>query len=94
MLTVCQLVLDIAGDLLQRAAIASRTTRRPSATSPGSARFAPELVRQLEPLPGIRNVLVHDCVGLDLDRVIEALDSLALVEAFFAVVHTIASRPS
>jgi hypothetical protein len=36
---------------------------------------------------------VHDYVGLDLDRVVEALDSLAPVEAFYAVVHTIAAEP-
>lgn len=52
-----------------------------------------DLVRQLEPLPGFRNVLVHDCVGLDLDRVIDALDALAPLEAFYAVVHSIASEP-
>ena len=28
----------------------------------------------LEPLPGFRNVLVHDFVGLDLDRVVEAVN--------------------
>jgi len=47
-------------------------------------------VRALEPLPGFRNVLVHDYVGLDLDRVVEAMDSLAPVEAFSATVHALA----
>jgi uncharacterized protein YutE (UPF0331/DUF86 family) len=36
--------------------------------------------------------LVHDYVGLDLDRVVEALDTLAPVEQFYAVVHRLASE--
>lgn len=53
-------------------------------------RFDRSLVSALEPLPGFRNVLVHDYVDLDLDRVVEAMRSLEPVEHFFAVVHQIA----
>jgi len=38
------------------------------------------LVEELEPLPGFRNVLVHDYVSLNLDRVVKAPDRLASVE--------------
>jgi uncharacterized protein YutE (UPF0331/DUF86 family) len=46
------------------------------------ARFSPELVRKLERLPGFRNVVIHEYVSLDLDRVVEALDDLEPVERF------------
>ncbi len=46
----------------------------------------------LEPLPGFRDVLVHDYVGLDLERVVEAMNSLEPVERFYAVVHRFASE--
>lgn len=52
----------------------------------GDARFPAELVRELERLPGFRNVLVHDYVGLDMDRVVEALDQLAPLERFHRIV--------
>jgi uncharacterized protein YutE (UPF0331/DUF86 family) len=42
----------------------------------------PETVEALEELPGFRNVLVHEYVTLDLERVIRALDDLEPVEAF------------
>ena len=42
---------------------------------------------QLERLPGFRNVLVHEYVALDMDRVIEALDRLGPVEAFLEIVR-------
>jgi predicted nucleotidyltransferase len=51
------------------------------------ARFSPELVRKLERLPGFRNVVIHEYVALDLDRVVEALDDLAPVEDFLEVVR-------
>jgi uncharacterized protein YutE (UPF0331/DUF86 family) len=51
------------------------------------ARFPADLVRELERLPGFRNVLVHEYVALDLDRVVEALDRLAPVERFLEIVR-------
>ena len=62
-----------------------------SQSFPPVVAWQPDLVSALEPLPGFRNVLVHDYVGLDLDRVIEALDALDPVERFYDVVHGIAS---
>jgi uncharacterized protein YutE (UPF0331/DUF86 family) len=55
------------------------------------ARFDAELVRRLERLPGFRNVLIHDYVGLDFERVIEALDDLEPVERFLEAVRGIAA---
>jgi uncharacterized protein YutE (UPF0331/DUF86 family) len=54
-------------------------------------RFPPELVEQLEPLPGFRNVVVHEYVALDLRRVVEALDRLGPVEHFLEVARSIES---
>ncbi|HEX9895607.1 MAG TPA: HepT-like ribonuclease domain-containing protein [Gemmatimonadales bacterium] len=45
------------------------------------------MVSELERLPGFRNVLVHEYVALDLDRVIEALDRLAPIEQFLGIVR-------
>jgi len=53
------------------------------------ARFPADLVEQLEPLPGFRNVVVHEYVALDLRRVVEALDRLEPVERFAEVVRSI-----
>lgn len=50
-------------------------------------------VRQLLPLPGFRNVLIHEYVNLDFDRVIMALDHLQPVEDFAEAAHRFASSP-
>lgn len=44
-------------------------------------------MRALEPLPGFRNVLLHEYVTLDLDRAVEALDRLGPVEEFLEIVR-------
>ena len=51
------------------------------------------LVARLEPLPGFRNVLVHEYVALDLERVLHALNGLDPIEQFLDVVIAVeASR--
>ena len=54
-------------------------------------RFPRELVHELERLPGFRNVIVHDYVALDMERVIEALDGLEPLERFLEIVRNIES---
>lgn len=88
LLTVCQLVIDIAGELSS-----SRGERFGDYTeairSLGSdERFSSELVSKLERLPGFRNIIVHEYVALDLNRVIEALDELEPIEEFFEIVRS------
>jgi uncharacterized protein YutE (UPF0331/DUF86 family) len=51
------------------------------------ARFPPKLVQQLELLPGFRNVIVHEYVGLDMDRVVAAIRHLDPVERFAEIVR-------
>lgn len=82
LLTVCQLVIDLAGELSARrgARFADYTEAvRNLASFP---EFPAALVQDLERLPGFRNVLIHEYVSLDLGRAVEALDRLAPIEAF------------
>jgi len=92
LLTVCQLVIDIAGELSARRGDRFEDYTEAVRNLARDGRFEPDLVLALEPLPGFRNILIHDYVVLDLDRVVEALDSLHPIERFYAVVHAIASQ--
>ena len=87
LLTVCQLVIDIAGDLAARRGDAFEDYTQAVRTLVRDQRFPAALVRQLERLPGFRNVIVHEYTGLDMDRVIAALDDLAPVEQFAELVR-------
>jgi len=50
-------------------------------------RFPESLVRELEPLPGFRNVLVLEHAALDMDRVVDALDRLGPLRTFAEIVR-------
>jgi uncharacterized protein YutE (UPF0331/DUF86 family) len=65
----------------------SRTTTQAIRTLARDARFPTPLVRQLERLPGFRNVIVHEYTALDMDRVVAALDELEPVERFAELVR-------
>lgn len=54
----------------------------------------PSLVRELEELPRLRNMLIYRHLNLDFDRVIAALDHLQPVEAFEQAALRIASADS
>ena len=45
-----------------------------------------ELAARLEDMAGFRNVLVHEYVALDLQRVVDALDELDPLERFLEIV--------
>lgn len=87
LLTVCQLVIDIAGDLAARRGDRFEDYTQAVRSLARDGRFPPDLVRKLERLPGFRNVVIHEYVALDLDRVVEALDDLAPIEQFSAAVR-------
>ena len=91
LLTVCQLVIDVAGDLSARRGDRFEDYTEAVRNLGRDARFSPELVQKLERLPGFRNVVVHEYVALNLDRVVEALDDLAPVERFLEVALTLAA---
>jgi len=42
-------------------------------------------------LPGFRNVVIHEYVALDLDRVVEAVNRLEPIQRFAEVVRKIES---
>jgi uncharacterized protein YutE (UPF0331/DUF86 family) len=92
LLTVCQLVIDVAGELSARRGDRFEDYTQAVRNLGRDPRFPPEVVRELERLPGFRNVVVHEYVALDMARVVEALDRLAPVEAFLSVVRHIAAE--
>jgi uncharacterized protein YutE (UPF0331/DUF86 family) len=89
LLAVCQLVIDVAGDLAARRGDRFEDYTEAVRSLGRDGRFSPELVRKLERLPGFRNVVIHEYVALDLDRVVEALDDLGPVEEFLEVARTL-----
>lgn len=86
LLTVCQLVIDIAGELSARRGDAFEDYTQAVRNLARDDRFSAQLVRELERLPGFRNVIVHEYVALDMERVIRALDQLAPIEEFANIV--------
>jgi uncharacterized protein YutE (UPF0331/DUF86 family) len=91
LLMVCQLVIDIAGELSARRGDAFEDYTGAVRNLARDGRFPPDLVKRLERLPGFRNVIVHEYAALDLDRVVEALDDLEPVRRFAAIVREIAA---
>jgi uncharacterized protein YutE (UPF0331/DUF86 family) len=94
LLTICQLVIDISGELAARHGLRFENYTdavRNLAEIPG---IPAALVRQLVPLPGFRNVLIHEYVNLDFDRVILALDHLQPVEELAEAAQRIAAVDS
>lgn len=89
LLTVCQLVIDVSGELSARRGERFEDYTEAVRNLRHDARFSRELVEELARLPGFRNVLVHEYVGLDLDRAVEALSRLAPIEEFLEIVRTI-----
>ena len=92
LLTVCQLVIDLAGDLAARRGDRFEDYTEAVRSLARDARFNPDLVRKLERLPGFRNVVIHEYVALDLDRVVEALDDLGPVEEFLEIARRLVAE--
>lgn len=86
LLTVAQLVIDISGELSSQARLSFEdytTAVRNLARIEG---FPRELVDELSRLPGFRNVLIREYVGLDYALVLQALGQLEPVEEFARIV--------
>ena len=86
LLMVAQLVIDIAGELAARRGDRFEDYTEAIRTLARDSRFSGDLVRELERLPGFRNVLIHEYVALDLDRVIDALGRLTVIGRFIDIV--------
>jgi len=92
LLTVCQLVIDIAGELAARNGDRFESYGEAIRQLIRDPRFDRSMIAALERLPGFRNVLVHEYVSLDMRRVIEAMDNLDPIETFASVVTSIEQR--
>jgi uncharacterized protein YutE (UPF0331/DUF86 family) len=86
LLMVAQLVIDIAGELSTRQGIRFEDYTEAVKNLGHDHRFTHEIVDALALLPGFRNVVIHDYVVLDLDRVVDALQHLDPVRQFLSVV--------
>jgi uncharacterized protein YutE (UPF0331/DUF86 family) len=86
LLTICQHVIDIAGELAARDGIKFQDYAgaiRALARQPG---MPAGLSEDLLPLAGFRNVLIHEYVELDFSRVIAAVDHLDPVHRLISAV--------
>ena len=86
LLMVAQLVIDIAGELSTRQGIRFEDYTEAVRNLGQDNRFPPDLVDALARLPGFRNVVIHDYVVLDLDRVVDAVRGLDPVRQFLQIV--------
>jgi len=89
LLTVCQVVIDIAGELSARRGLRFEDYTEAVRNLAAIPEMPPELVAALEPLPGFRNVLIHEYVTLDLERVVEAFGRLDAIDGFAAAVRQV-----
>lgn len=89
LLTVCQLVIDISGELSARRGDRYEDYTEAVRNLMRDERFPAELIQKLERLPGFRNVVIHEYVALDLDRVVEALGELEPIEQFLEIVRAL-----
>jgi uncharacterized protein YutE (UPF0331/DUF86 family) len=85
LMTVCQLVIDIAGELAGRRGQRFEDYTQAIRGLSADARFPVAVVQQLVPLAGFRNVVIHEYVALDMQRVVEALRRLAPVRQFLDI---------
>jgi uncharacterized protein YutE (UPF0331/DUF86 family) len=86
LLTLCQLVIDIAGEMAGRHELPFDDYTQAVRSIAATLDLSPADRAELERLPGFRNVLVHEYVRLDLARVVAALDRLDAVERFATAV--------
>jgi uncharacterized protein YutE (UPF0331/DUF86 family) len=89
LLMVAQLVIDIAGELSARRGDRFEDYTEAVRNLVRDDRFPADLVRELERIPGFRNIVIHEYVALDLDRVVDALHRLETVDRFIDVVARI-----
>ncbi len=92
LLSVCQLVIDIAGELSTRKGLRFDDYTEAVRNLSAYDELPSHLVEELQGLPGFRNVLIHGYVALDLERALEALDRLDSIEEFVKAVAEIESE--
>lgn len=88
LLMICQLVIDIAGELAARNKTSFEDYRGAIRALEQSGKFPPAMIRRLERMPGFRNVLIHEYVRFDLERAVEALADIETVREFALIVRS------
>jgi uncharacterized protein YutE (UPF0331/DUF86 family) len=91
LLMISQLVIDVAGELSARRGDRFEDYTEAVRNLGRDPLFSREVVAELERIPGFRNIIIHEYVALDLDRVVEALDRLEPIERFVEIVRRIES---
>jgi uncharacterized protein YutE (UPF0331/DUF86 family) len=87
LLVVCQLVLDLAGELSARRGVPFEDYTEALHNLASFPEFPEDLVRELIPLSGIRNMLIFESLSRDLGRIVDALDQLQSVEDFARIIR-------
>jgi uncharacterized protein YutE (UPF0331/DUF86 family) len=89
LLMVAQLVIDVAGELSSRRGDRFDDYSQAVRNLARDPAFPADLVVELQRVPGFRNIVIHEYVALDLDRVIEALDRLDAIEQFIEILRRV-----
>ncbi len=89
LLTVCQLVINISGELSARRALPFEDYTQAVRNLAHLEVLDTPTLEELERLPGFRNVIVHEYVALDMNRVVEAMDMLEPIERFAEAIRQI-----
>lgn len=85
LLRVCQCVVDVAGELASRQGLRFQDYTEAVRALSALDAFPADLVDGLAPLPGFRNVLVHEYVELDYGLVLQALEEMEPVRRFVQI---------
>ena len=92
LLTVCQLVIDVASEISARNGLAFDDYTE-AVRNLGRLGLVDETtLATLDVLPGFRNVLVHEYVTLDLERVVQATEHLQPVREFLETARRYAAN--
>lgn len=86
LLTISQLVIVIAGEIGARRGLRFGDYTEAVRNLATLSDFPAELVEKLARLPGFRNVLIHEYVAFDLQRAVDAMDDLEMIDEFVRVV--------
>ena len=87
LLTVCQLVIDVASELSARHGLAFDDYTEAVRNLTHLNLVDEATLAELAGMPGFRNVVVHEYVTLDLERVVEATERLQPARAFLEAVR-------
>ncbi|RPH56407.1 DUF86 domain-containing protein [bacterium] len=87
LLMVSQLVIELASELSARRGLRFEDYTEAVRNLACFPELPESLVQELTPLPGFRNVLIHEYVSLDMARVVEALDRLQPIGEFAEIIR-------